>query len=406
MALMAQTTLIYDFSANGGYSGTGDLRTYSDSVTGSWSMTYDAVHRLNTGNAAGGIYNNASITWNYDSFGNRLNQSVTGNPNVPTTWATYSTSNQVLTNQLVPYDKGISYDNAGNMQFDGKNNVAYDGEGRVCAVSVYNGATQSYLITQYLYNAEGQRIAKGHPIGNPANPVCPTSSADFQPDEQYILGQSGEQVTQLDGSDNWQHTNVYGAGQLLATYDQQGNQQLLHFNITDPLGTKRVQASASGSAELNCISLPFGEGPDCFGQGSVAEATKHRFTGKERDTESQLDYFGARYYGSSMGRWMSPDWSKTPEGVPYADLSNPQSLNLYGYVQNNPLSQVDADGHFASPWHFLLTFTAAIATGHDPIHAAIWGAKNVWRDHGTQTGDPADTHLHAMAALGESPAAA
>jgi hypothetical protein len=46
-----------------------------------------------------------------------------------------------------------------------------------------------------------------------------------------------------------------------------------------------------------------------------------------------------------MGRWMTPDWAKTPEGVPYADLSNPQSLNLYEYVGNNPLSRFDPDGH-------------------------------------------------------------
>jgi RHS repeat-associated protein len=74
------------------------------------------------------------------------------------------------------------------------------------------------------------------------------------------------------------------------------------------------------------------------------------FTGKERDTESGLDYFGARYYGSSMRRFMSPDWSKKPEAVPYSDRSNPQSLNLYGYVNNNPLSRADANGHF---WHEL-----------------------------------------------------
>ena len=53
-----------------------------------------------------------------------------------------------------------------------------------------------------------------------------------------------------------------------------------------------------------------------------------RYTGKERDTESGLDYFGARYYSSGMGRWMSPDWADKPEAVPYADLSYPQSLNL------------------------------------------------------------------------------
>lgn len=46
-----------------------------------------------------------------------------------------------------------------------------------------------------------------------------------------------------------------------------------------------------------------------------------------------------------MGRWMSPDWADKPEAVPYSDLMNPQSLNLYGYVNNNPLSKADPDGH-------------------------------------------------------------
>jgi RHS repeat-associated protein len=67
--------------------------------------------------------------------------------------------------------------------------------------------------------------------------------------------------------------------------------------------------------------------------------------GKERDQESGLDYFGARYFGSSMGRWMSPDWSAKEELVPYAKLDNPQSLNLYAYVGNNPQSNSDTDGH-------------------------------------------------------------
>ena len=46
-----------------------------------------------------------------------------------------------------------------------------------------------------------------------------------------------------------------------------------------------------------------------------------------------------------MGRWLSPDWSDKPEPVPYSLLDNPQSLNLYGYVKNNPLSKSDPDGH-------------------------------------------------------------
>ena len=68
-----------------------------------------------------------------------------------------------------------------------------------------------------------------------------------------------------------------------------------------------------------------------------------RYTGKERDQESGLDYFGARYYGSSMGRFMSPD----PSQLHFADPTNPQSLNLYAYVVNNPLGYIDPDGlHF------------------------------------------------------------
>jgi RHS repeat-associated protein len=52
------------------------------------------------------------------------------------------------------------------------------------------------------------------------------------------------------------------------------------------------------------------------------------------------DYFKYRYYESSMGRWLSPD----PSQLAYADLENPQSLNLYNYVGNNPLTRADLDG--------------------------------------------------------------
>jgi RHS repeat-associated protein len=68
-------------------------------------------------------------------------------------------------------------------------------------------------------------------------------------------------------------------------------------------------------------------------------------TGKERDTESGNDYFEARYYSSAMGRFLSPDWSAKIEPVPYSKLDDPQSLNLYAYVQNNPLIRIDVDGH-------------------------------------------------------------
>jgi RHS repeat-associated protein len=71
-------------------------------------------------------------------------------------------------------------------------------------------------------------------------------------------------------------------------------------------------------------------------------ARASRYTGKERDTESGNDYFGARYYASSMGRWLSPD-------KPFADqhAQNPQSWNLYAYARNNPLTVFDPNGEAA-----------------------------------------------------------
>ncbi len=72
----------------------------------------------------------------------------------------------------------------------------------------------------------------------------------------------------------------------------------------------------------------------------LQSGVRSRYTGKERDSESGLDNFGARYMSSRMGRFMSPD----PLGNFVADLSNPQSLNQYSYVLNNPLRYTDPTG--------------------------------------------------------------
>jgi RHS repeat-associated protein len=110
----------------------------------------------------------------------------------------------------------------------------------------------------------------------------------------------------------------------------------------------------------------------------------HRASGKERDTESGNDYFEARYYSSTMGRFLSPDWSAKAEPVPYATMDDPQSLNLYAYVRNNPLSRTDPDGHTCvGPTTCGLEAGAAIGTFIEPgggtavgavIGAAVGGA--------------------------------
>ncbi len=173
-------------------------------------------------------------------------------------------------------------------------------------------------------------------------PPADSTMNGFQTDGEtdYVLGPSGEQAAEVavnaDHSVTWLHTNVWANGVLIATYDTNG----LHFYLNDPLGTRRVQTDYSGVVEQTCQSLPYGDGETCS-----PTPTEHLFTGKERDSESGNDHFGARYYASTMGRFLSPDWSAKIEPVPYAKLSDPQSLNLYAYVRNNPLSLTDADGH-------------------------------------------------------------
>jgi RHS repeat-associated protein len=66
----------------------------------------------------------------------------------------------------------------------------------------------------------------------------------------------------------------------------------------------------------------------------------YKFSGYERDTETGLDYAVNRYYNSRIGRFMTPD----PSGIASASLGNPQSLNRYAYVTNNPVGLADPLG--------------------------------------------------------------
>jgi RHS repeat-associated protein len=220
---------------------------------------------------------------------------------------------------------GYDYSSSGNILNDGRNQYTYDAENRIVK-TVGNGVT-----TQYVYDAEGRRVAKLNGAG------AVTAS--------YVLGLGGEQMTEMDASGNWKHTNVFAGGKLMATYDNQG----LHFHANDWLGTRRIQTGYDGTLELGFRSLPFGDGLVTDPYASSGDSTEHHFTAKERDTETGLDYFGARYYASNMGRFMTPDWAVKAEPVPYAKLGNPQTLNLYAYMNNNPLSGVDPDGHCGEP---------------------------------------------------------
>ena len=389
---------IYSYSVPaGGYAPNGNLLSYDDPIVmGSWDFQYDTLNRVAAASstapkdAPSGHPTNSypNYCWSYDAFGNRTEQmsasvvfasgqgggntcSTTGNlgENV---WAQYNGANNQMSATSQNGSQSSYYDASGNVTYDGSNFYAYDGEGRLCAVydalassmtgyaydaegrlcavqlPSINGGTRY----QYLYDATGTRVGKATFTGSfPAiNTTCaaPGAAAGFVLTAQYLLDQGGDQVTELNttsGTMAWAHSNVWAGAHLDATYDTKG----LHFHLSDPLGTRRVQSNTYGQVEENILSLPFGDGlSEVIPTGAPAtadDATEHHFTGKERDTESGNDYFEARYYSSAMGRFMSPDWSAKEEPVPYAKLGDPQTLNLYSYVENGPLNRVDADGH-------------------------------------------------------------
>ena len=118
----------------------------------------------------------------------------------------------------------------------------------------------------------------------------------------------------------------------------------MHDYFSDHLGSHGVVENATGSAcEQDVDYYPYGgeESENC----TTPVAQNYKFTGKERDTESGLDNFGARYNASNLGRFMTPDWAAKPVTVPYAKFGDPQTLNLYAYTENGPVNRVDADGH-------------------------------------------------------------
>jgi len=350
---------VYKYTVpSGGYDGVGNLLSSYDSVMGTWNFSYDNLHRLSSATAgtdAPAPYTSNIGCWSYDAFGNRKSQamSTTACANNPPlmSWANYKTTNNNQISNSLQAPGGVSYDPSGDVINDGVNQYLYDADGRICAVASMPvpGIT---TMTGYIYDANGQRVAKG----SISTWSCDPAISGFQTTNDYSLGQGGEQVTETgidaNGTRAWQHTNVYAAGKLIATYDLDG----VHFYLNDPLGTRRAQTDYAGVLEQTCSGLPFGDGLACIPStqyatqnhlaGSLQYPTEHHFTGKERDTESGNDYFGARYYASTMGRWLSPD-----PVIVSPELNNPQSWNKYSYAFNRPLSLTDPDGKWPSWYH-------------------------------------------------------
>jgi RHS repeat-associated protein len=281
-------------------------------------FTYDILNRLSS------AQDNAhwANTYSYDAWGN-LWQKTPGAPAGENMNQTPDTGNHL---------SSYSYDAAGNMQTDGINSwtYVYDAENRIASAGG----------TTYTYDVDGRRVKKSSGTN-------------------YWYGPGGAIMAETDSTGNWTNYIFFG-GQRLAR-NVSGD---IKYYITDHLHSTAMFVDKAGTTAAILDDNDFYPwGGVVPGVGQTTSNNHYKMTGKERDTESGLDYYGARYYGSGIGRFMSPDWAAKPATVPYAEFGDPQSLNLYSYTRNSPIIRVDGDGHDANGMLARPGQTGILATG-------------------------------------------
>jgi RHS repeat-associated protein len=294
----------------------GNILQIADQVTSSntQTMTYDNLNRIAT---------------------------FTNNTNPATMEQTYSIDAWGNTIMYGTQVNGLAFGGTSNRDTSGT--IGYDADGN--ATSIYNGLTTNTFVydpesrissinsgaTTYWYDADSQRAGKS------------TGSVWTQ-----YLSFGGEPLVENNSNTtNGEFTDfIFANGMRIAEADTNSPTSpstTTNYYSSDQVHSTALLTNGSGSVVESYEYYP-------FGVGGMPDSNNHYlFTGKERDAESGNDYFGARYYASAMGRFLSPDWSAKEEPIPYAKLDNPQTLNLYAYVGNDPLSDVDADGHNGSP---------------------------------------------------------
>jgi RHS repeat-associated protein len=311
----------YDFHVGNGTSGADNgnvwgITNYKDTTHGrDQTFTYDALNRLtsaqNTGtDCTAKVLQNKTEYWGnsygYDSWGNLLQKSITkcGAENLVVTADAH--------NWIHASGTDYQYDAAGNMTFDATAGLGYsfDQENRLTGAAGYANT----------YDGDGNRVRK-------SNGSTGTLYWYMTPG---IVGES-------DLSGNLTDEYVFFDGDRVARKSTNG----VFYYFSDHLKTASVVTDSLGNIKSESDFYPWGGELQFVNNDS----NHYKFTGKERDAETQLDYFGARHYSNGLGRWVSADWSPTPVPVPYADFHDPQTLNLYAYVRNIPTMRVDADGH-------------------------------------------------------------
>ena len=274
------------------------------------TYTYDSLNRITSGYSAA---TSGALSWgeNYaiDPWGNLMISPMSGKAHGGNFQHAGDANNHA---------SGLGYDAAGNLtNYTAPNQYLYDPENRI----------QSTAGTNYTYDADGNRVEKVNGA---------TGSL-------YWYGKPGI-LAESDLNGNVKSEYVFVNGKRAARIDSADNS--VHYYLSDHLNSTSMIISAGGVVEDESDYSAFGTEYPVTSSGG----NHYKFTGKERDAESGLDYFGARYYSSLTGRFITPDWAEKATAVPYAEFSDPQSLNLYSYVRNVPTTRYDPDGHFDDPF--------------------------------------------------------
>jgi len=272
----------------------------------SQTFTYDQVNRISSAATSSATAANCwGYSYGYDGAWGNLT-GMLGASGYGACSGTVMSASANGNNQLT----GFTYDAAGNTLDDGNiHNYIWDGESQLASA---NGVG-------YSYDGDGRRVAK---VGS----------------KFYWYGSGGEILAETDGSGNTLNEYVFFGGRRVSVLPSTGGP--LYYG-SDMLGTSRVMVQSDGTLCYDADFTPFGEERPYTSNCSQ----NYKFEGKERDTETGNDEFGARYYSWRFGRWLSSDWSSVPTPVPYANLTNPQTLNLYSMVSDDPESFADLDGH-------------------------------------------------------------
>jgi len=262
-------------------------------------------------------------------------QMSVNNSNAPV-WqsVTVSATNEISTAGNVFVAKSpehYTYDVDGNLLTDGRWNYAWDAENRLVAMVANSTNVGPQQKLAFEYDAQGRRIHK-QVWGNTAGSGSPTNDVKFLYEGWNVLATLGSSSSVLQ-SCLW-GTDVSGSIQSaggiggLVEVNVVGNG--VQFSAFDGNGNVAAFVSAVGGTNSAQYEYgPFGE--VIRASGSLAKANPFRFSTKYQDDETDLVYYGYRYYGASAGRWLSRDPSEEEDG----------GAPLYGFVCNNGVSHLD-----------------------------------------------------------------